>query len=341
MIEQLTNKKKTEKTKELLESMMLKNQSKMNLTVIKQDDQWEDVRELDDDGQGVNPKERKQKKQFMKDFHKILEMADIIIEVLDARDPITSRCKEAEKILSTQTHEKKLIIILNKIDLVPLPIVLAWKRLLQMEYPVVLFKANTQRQTINYGENQLYQNSLFKNPELVTDMLKSTKSLGTHKLLELIKNYSREGNEKKAVTVGVIGYPNVGKSSIINSLKRKRAAGVSSRAGFTRSLQEIEIDSKVKIIDSPGVILSNDSEGLLVLRNQINPLDVKDPIAPIAAILERVSKTQLMNIYKIGQFEDYTMFLYNVAVAKGKFKKVFQYLLREELQIWKLPQESS
>lgn len=323
MIEQLTNKKKNEKTKELLESLMLKNQSKMNLTVIKQKDgDWEDVRELEDPEQGVNPKEQKAKKQFMKEFHKILEMADIIIEVLDARDPITSRCKEAEKILSAQSHEKKLIIVLNKIDLVPLPVVMAWKRHLQQEYPVILFKANTQRQGINYGENRLYQNSLTKNPELVADMLKSTKSLGTHKLFELIKNYSREGKEKKAVTVGVIGYPNVGKSSIINSLKRKRAAGVSSKAGFTRSLQEIEIDSKVKIIDSPGVILSNDSEAMLVLRNQLNPSDVKDPITPIGAILDRVSRNQLMSIYKIGHFQDAQSFLYCVAVAKGKFKKV-------------------
>ena len=44
---------------------------------------------------------------------------------------------------------------------------------------------------------------------------------------------------KKNVTVGVIGYPNVGKSSIINSLKRSRAAGVSSIPGFTKNIQEI------------------------------------------------------------------------------------------------------
>lgn len=153
-------------------------------------------------------------------------------------------------------------------------------------------------------------------------MLKSTKSLGTHKLFELIKNYSREGDVKKAVTVGVIGFPNVGKSSIINSLKRKRAAGVSSKAGFTKSLQEIEIDSKVKIIDSPGVILSNDNEALLVLRNQANASDVKDPITPIGAILQRVSKKEMMHIYKISSFDDTQQFLYAVAVAKGKFKKV-------------------
>lgn len=296
----------------------------MNLTVIKQDEEWEDVREEDNEN-GQNPKEQKAKKAFMKEFNKILEMADIIVEVLDARDPVSCRCREAEKLISGMKGEKRLILVLNKIDLVPLPIVYAWKRELEKEYAVVLFKANTQRQGVNYGENKLYQNSLNKNPELVADMLRSTKSLGTHKLFELIKNYSREGDVKKAVTVGVIGYPNVGKSSIINSLKRKRAAGVSSKAGFTKSLQEIEIDSKVKIIDSPGVILSNDNEALLVLRNQANASEVKDPITPISAILQRVSKKEMMHVYKISTFEDTQQFLYAVAVAKGKFKKVGSY----------------
>jgi len=322
MIEQLTNKKKTLKNQELLESLMLKKQSKTNITVVRDDD-WEDVRELsgDEGVNGADPIEKKAKKQFMKDFHKVLEMSDIIIEVLDARDPITCRCKEAERLISGMKGDKKIIIVLNKIDLVPLQIVNAWKKELEKEFAVVLFKANTQRQSINYGTNQLFQNSLNKNPELVHDMLKSTKSLGTHKLYELIKNYSREGSIKKAVTVGVIGYPNVGKSSIINSLKRKRAAGVSSKAGFTRNLQEIDLDSKVKIIDSPGVILSNEAEAVLVIRNQLSPADVKDPITPIGAILERVTKSQMMNIYKIGDFDNATSFLYNVAVAKGKFKK--------------------
>lgn len=320
MIEQLTNKKKTEKNQQLLDSLMLKGQTKMDLTVIREDDDWEDVRD-DDSQQGAMPKEKQAKKQFMKDFHKILEMSDIIIEVLDARDPINCRCKEAEKLLSTMKGEKRLILVLNKIDLVPLPIVHAWYRELSKEYATVLFKANTQRQSINYGQNKLYQNTVTKNPELINDMLRSTKSLGTHKLFELIKNYSREGNIKKAVTVGVIGYPNVGKSSIINSLKRKRAAGVSSNAGFTKSLQEIEIDSKVKIVDSPGVILANEPEAVLVLRNQMNPTDVKDPITPIAAILERVNRKEMMHIYKIGGYDDASSFLYNVAVAKGKFKK--------------------
>ena len=89
------------------------------------------------------------------------------------------------------------------------------------------------------------------------------------------------------------------------------------------------------------MILSNDNESLLVLRNQANPSEVKDPITPIAAIMERVSKTQLMSIYKMGHFQDAQNFLYNVAVSKGKFKKVRLLDCREVSQIWRLQPESS
>jgi len=66
--------------------------------------------------------------------------------------------------------------------------------------------------------------------------LNSSKAIGTEKLIELIKNYSKYEGEKNAVTVGIIGYPNVGKSSLVNSLMRRKAAGVSSIPGFTKSM---------------------------------------------------------------------------------------------------------
>ena len=90
--------------------------------------------------------------------------------------------------------------------------------------------------------------------KLAPELMESNKTMGADSLMSLVKNYMRS---EGAITIGVIGYPNVGKSSIINSLKRNRAVGVSNKPGFTRTLQEVELERKLKIIDSPGVIFNS------------------------------------------------------------------------------------
>ena len=70
-----------------------------------------------------------------------------------------------------------------------------------------------------------------------SSVMSSNVCLGADNVLQLLKNYCRNNGMKTSITVGVIGYPNVGKSSLINSLKRSRAVGVSSTAGFTRAIQ--------------------------------------------------------------------------------------------------------
>lgn len=87
---------------------------------------------------------------------------------------------------------------------------------------------------------------------------------------------------KVSITVGIVGLPNVGKSSLINSLKRSHVANVGATPGLTRSMQEIQLDKNVKLLDCPGVVMlrSGESDAAIALRNckRIEKLD--DPIAP-------------------------------------------------------------
>lgn len=184
-----------------------------------------------------------------------------------------------------------------------------------------MFKANTQNQNARLGTNKLFHNSLLKNPALAEKIIDTSKAVGPDKLMQLIKNYSKNDGMITEVTVGVIGYPNVGKSSLINSMKKQRSAGVSANAGFTKNLQVIEIDSKIKIIDSPGIILSNEDEVGLVLRNQINASEVKDPVTPINEILKRTNKEEILMHYTIADYSNPTQFLFNVCQSRGKYKK--------------------
>ena len=61
---------------------------------------------------------------------------------------------------------------------------------------------------------------------------------------------------KSTITVGIVGFPNVGKSSVINSLKRGRACNVGATPGVTKSMQCVELDTHVKLLDCPGIVMA-------------------------------------------------------------------------------------
>ena len=149
-----------------------------------------------------------------------------------------------------------------------------------------------------------------------------------------MKNYARasgasSGKEKKSnktcITVGIIGYPNVGKSSILNSLKRFRAVGVSPTPGFTTSLQEVVLDKNIRLIDSPGVVFDgNDNQGRevgAILRSGIDADSIEDPIPAIQELLDRCTMESLMMTYNIPAFPCAMTFLAMVARTKGRVLK--------------------
>jgi len=121
--------------------------------------------------------------------------------------------------------------------------------------------------------------------------------------------------------VGVIGFPNVGKSSLINSLKRSRVAGTGNTPGFTKGIQEVYIDSDIVLLDSPGVVLSKDNTDSLILRNVIKIEDLEDAVGPVEVLLGKVDKKEGIKQYRIAEFETTNQFLAQIARKTGKLCK--------------------
>ncbi|CAJ1432633.1 unnamed protein product, partial [Effrenium voratum] len=119
-------------------------------------------------------------------------------------------------------------------------------------------------------------------------LLRSTHAVvGADELMQLLKNYSRQSGThmKGHISVGVVGYPNTGKSSVINSMKRHSAVETGARAGVTRMAQEVQLDSKVTLIDSPGVVFEGSgNDPSTVLRNVVRVESVSDPVAVVEAL---------------------------------------------------------
>lgn len=176
----------------------------------------------------------------------------MLLEVLDARDPLGCRCTDVEEAIRARHPEKKVLLVLNKIDLVPKSVVEEWAVHLKNELPTVLFKSSTS--SSKGSKSGKLRHSNVDPAHAPRGLLESSQCIGADLLMHMLKNYSRrEGQSlKTAITVGIIGYPNVGKSSVINSLRRVKSVEVGGQAGVTRVMQEIKLDSKVKLLDCPG-----------------------------------------------------------------------------------------
>jgi nuclear GTP-binding protein len=206
------------------------------------------------------------------------------------------------------------------VDLVPKEVTQQWLKYLRRFFPCIAFKSSTQTQKTHLGH-------VAKPSQLLTQRdLNKSECIGAEELMQLLKNYCRNQKLKTAITVGVIGYPNVGKSSLINSLKRSRVCGVGQMPGFTRNIQEISLDKQVKLLDSPGIVFSQGSDhenaAEAVLRNCVKVELLDDPIPPTELILQRCAHDQLQKIYQVHAFADTQDFLVQVARKRGRLRKV-------------------
>ena len=258
------------------------------------------------DGFALDTPDSKKKRMYMKEMRSVVESSDVVLLVLDARDPLAGRAPIVEKLVLENSSSKRLVLVLNKIDLVPKRVVDAWLTYCRREFPTVAFRASTQSQRTRLGRATNDSIALGTKNEAEAKgevTIGDSVCVGADTLLQLLKNYSRNRDIKTAITVGVVGYPNVGKSSLINSLKRCRAVGVSPTPGFTKNLQVVHIDKKVKVIDSPGVLFHDsmqktDSSPALVLQNCVNPSLLDDPIAPVNILYQKSDHEKLMMLYR-------------------------------------------
>lgn len=270
------------------------------------------------------------RRAYLRSLKKVIESSDVILQVLDARDPLGTRIHSAIESGILSHFDKRMVLVLNKIDLIPKANVSDWLTYLRKSHPTVALKAGTTQSRSNEsGKGSGVGQTKGENA------LNSNMAVGVDGLLQLLKNYARTSGESKkkknktCITVGLIGYPNVGKSSILNSLKRFRAVGVSPRPGFTTSLQEVVLDKNIRLIDSPGVVFDDyDTSNLgasAILRNGIDADSINDPIPAIQELLERCTMESLMMTYNVPAFprgvDGVMTFLAMVARTKGRVLK--------------------
>ncbi|XP_056886751.1 guanine nucleotide-binding protein-like 3-like protein [Takifugu flavidus] len=264
----------------------------------------------------VNFENENSRKAYYREFKKVIEASDVILEVLDARDPLGCRCPQVEQAVIQSGANKKIVLVLNKIDLVSKDIVEKWIRYLRNEFPTVAFKASTQQQTKNLKRSNVPVT------QATAELLSSSACVGADCLMKHLGNYCRNLDIKTAITVGVVGFPNVGKSSLINSLKRARACNVGATPGVTKCLQQVHLDKHIKLLDCPGIVMATSTtDAAMILRNCVKIEQLVDPLPPVEAILRRCNKMQIMEHYNVPDFHTALEFLSLLARRQGKLRK--------------------
>ncbi|XP_053456115.1 guanine nucleotide-binding protein-like 3 isoform X1 [Nycticebus coucang] len=248
------------------------------------------------------------KKLYCQELKKVIEASDVVLEVLDARDPLGCRCPQVEEAI-VQSGQKKLVLVLNKSDLVPKENLESWLNYLKKELPTVVFRAST----------HLRDKGKITKVKKKAAPFQSKVCFGKEVLWKLLGGFQETYG--KAIQVGVIGFPNVGKSSIINSLKQERICNVGISMGLTRSMQVVPLDKHITIIDSPCFIVSPlNSSTALALRSPAS-IEVIKPMEAASAILSQADTRQVVLKYTVPDFKNPLEFFAKFAQRRGLHQK--------------------
>jgi len=212
---------------------------------------------------GIHGHMAKTKRQISED----LKLIDVVIEILDARIPVSSQNPDMREL----TKNKKKIIILNKSDLADEKETLKW---------INKFKAQG-TSAISVDSNS--GNSISKVEKEIKTVMQ-----------EEMKKYEEKGRTGKAIRVLVLGIPNVGKSSFINRISKKNSMEVGNKPGVTKQKQWIRLGNNIELMDTPGVLWPK-FESEKVALNLAFTGTIKDEILPKVEVAYRLLKFLLEN----------------------------------------------
>lgn len=213
----------------------------------------------------------------------VIRKTDLVIQVLDARDPVGTRSKYLETY--AKGLGKKLLFVINKSDLVERELLESYKQSLSGSAPTHYVSAKEK------------------------------------KGISHLKKVIREKAPRLPVKVSIIGYPNVGKSQLSNALKGKTAAGVAPVPGYTKAQQWVRVSKDILLYDTPGVIPLSEKEGSLALKGAIEADSLRDPVRAAAEIIKKILSEKpaaLKEVYGVEPAGEPEKVIEAIALKRGR-----------------------
>ena len=235
----------------------------------------------------------------LKEIENKIKIVDVVIELLDARAPLSSINENLEEVIKN----KKRLVVLTKIDLADPNQTTKWVARLKERYDAVLALNLT-------------------NPSSEKDIANAVVKLGEAKR----EKDKARGMKPQPIRAMIIGIPNVGKSSFINRLAARHAAGVQNKPGFTRGEQWIKVNKDFELLDTPGILPMSYED-----KNKASKLaiigTIRSDILPNYDLCEYLIKflsehypEALKARYNIGDVTDTVGVLNAIAARRGLLK---------------------
>ncbi|XP_044266555.1 large subunit GTPase 1 homolog [Tribolium madens] len=275
----------------------------------------------EDEGLLLTPYERNL--EFWRQLWRVVEKSDVIVQIVDARNPLLFYCEDLEKYTQEVSPEKMSVVLVNKADFLTQEQRQAWadyftsQNVKAIFYSATLASETEPRGGADQSElNQLqdYVDTLEREVEKTAQKLNeilgvlklefqnSNEILTKDQLIDLFKNIHKGCKVTEDVTtIGLVGYPNVGKSSTINSLLSAKKVSVSATPGKTKHFQTLFLTKNLLLCDCPGLVMPKFvfTKAEMII-NGILPIDqMRDHVPPVNLIATLIPKHVLEDKYGI------------------------------------------
>lgn len=244
-----------------------------------------------------------------------LDLIDVVFEVIDARIPYSSKNKDIDKMIKN----KKRVLIMTKIDMCDI--------------------INTNKWIKYYEEKGIKVIPVdLINKKNISEIFKVTEEVNK----ELNDKRKEKGLKERKVRILILGIPNVGKSTLINTLVGKKATNVGNKPGITRHLEWIRINKDIELLDTPGILwpkldddtIAHNLAAMTAIKEEI--LDTEDIAIYIINTMLKLYKDSIVNRYNLTSYNDVVEVLDMIGKKIGAvrnnetdYEKVYSVILRD------------
>ncbi|CAI5760518.1 unnamed protein product [Candida verbasci] len=230
--------------------------------------------------------------EVWKQLWRVVEKCDLIVQIVDARNPLFFRSLDLEKYVK-ELGDKNNLLLVNKADLLTKQQRIAWANYFKtIGINYTFFSAAKANELLEKEEEELEE-------EEEEELDESIRILKIDELEKLFIDASPKTEEK--LNIGLVGYPNVGKSSTINALVGSKKVSVSATPGKTKHFQTIHLSPDVLLCDCPGLVFPNFAyTNAELVCNGVLPIDqLREHIPPVSLLCQRIPKYYLEALYGI------------------------------------------